>query len=66
MYVYHQDQGHGLRFLFVKQVKANEMALAVKLADIADNFSRLNQLTDLDTKKRLTEKYQKAMDLLGE
>jgi (p)ppGpp synthase/HD superfamily hydrolase len=49
---------------YLKQVKANEMALAVKLADIEDNMSRLDQLTDLETRGRLTKKYQHALKVL--
>ncbi len=49
---------------YLKQVKANEMALAVKLADIEDNVSRLEQLTDPATKGRLAEKYQYALKIL--
>ena len=49
---------------YLKQVKENEMALAVKLADIEDNVSRLEQLTDLVTKGRLAEKYQYALKML--
>jgi hypothetical protein len=51
--------------IYLKQVKANPIALAVKLADIEDNVSRLGQLTDQVTKERLTKKYQQAMDALG-
>lgn len=47
-------------------VKANKLALTVKLADIADNVRRLDQLTDLVTKDRLTKKYQQAMNILGQ
>jgi (p)ppGpp synthase/HD superfamily hydrolase len=49
---------------YLKKVKANEMALAVKLADVEDNVSRLDQLTDLETRERLTEKYQNALTVL--
>jgi len=49
---------------YLKQVKANEMALAVKLADIDDNVNRLDQLTDLETKERLSGKYQHALRVL--
>jgi hypothetical protein len=50
---------------YLQQVKANPMALAVKLADIEDNVSRLGQLTDQVAKERLAQKYQLAMDALG-
>jgi (p)ppGpp synthase/HD superfamily hydrolase len=50
---------------YLAKVKANKMALAVKLADIADNMSRLDQLTDLSTRERLTQKYLSAMKVLG-
>jgi (p)ppGpp synthase/HD superfamily hydrolase len=49
---------------YLKQVKANEMALTVKLADIEDNMSRLDQITDLETRERLTKKYQHALEVL--
>lgn len=51
---------------YLKQVKTNEMALAVKLVDLEDNVSRLDQLTDSVTKVRLTEKYQNALRLLAD
>ena len=51
---------------YLKQVKANEMALAVKLADVEDNMSRLDQLTDLETRGRLTKKYQHALKVLND
>jgi (p)ppGpp synthase/HD superfamily hydrolase len=49
---------------YLKQVKANGMALAVELADIEDNMSRLDQITDAATRERLTEKYQHALKAL--
>ena len=51
---------------YLGQVKANEMALAVKLADIEDNVNRLYKLTDAATKERLTEKYQHAFRVLSQ
>ena len=50
---------------YLNLVKANKMALAVKLADIADNMGRLDQLTDQATKLRLTEKYMMALKVLA-
>jgi len=52
---------------YLKQVKANKMALAVKLADIEDNMSRLDQLTYSATKNRLVKKYEHALkELIAE
>jgi (p)ppGpp synthase/HD superfamily hydrolase len=50
---------------YLAQVKANAMALAVKLADIEDNESRLDQLTDVATRERLTQKYINARKALS-
>ena len=49
---------------YLKQVKANEMDLVVKMADIEDNVSRLDQLTDVARRERLTEKYEHALEVL--
>ena len=48
------------------RVRANEIALWVKRADIADNTDpeRISRL-DEDTRKRLTKKYNKSLRLLG-
>ena len=48
------------------RVRANEIALWVKLANIADNTDpeRISRL-DEDTRKRLTKKYNKSLRLLG-
>lgn len=50
---------------YLSRVKTNEIALAVKLADIADNCdeARLVQLDEL-TAARLRKKYAHALDLL--
>ena len=50
---------------YLMRVKNNKMALAVKLADIDDNESRLDQLTDLATRERLTRKYINARNVLA-
>ncbi len=50
---------------YLARVKANPMALAVKLADIEDNVSRLDQLTDAATRERLAQKYADAMKALS-
>ena len=51
---------------YLKRVKANELATAVKLSDLTNNMdlSRLKQITEVD-KKRL-EKYKKAYKYLKE
>lgn len=51
---------------YLKRVKANELATAVKLSDLTNNMdlSRLKQITEAD-KKRL-EKYKKAYKYLKE
>lgn len=51
---------------YLKRVKANELARAVKLSDLTNNMdlSRLKQITEVD-KKRL-EKYKKAYKYLKE
>ena len=48
------------------RVRANEIALWVKRADIADNTDpeRISRL-DEDSRKRLTKKYNKSLRLLG-
>ena len=48
------------------RVRANESALWVKRADIADNTDpeRVSHL-DEDTRKRLAKKYNKSLRLLG-
>lgn len=48
------------------RVKANPLALTVKLADIADNtdFDRMAKL-DYETRERLREKYRKALEFLN-
>jgi len=48
------------------RVRANEIALWVKLADIADNTDpeRISRL-DEDTRKRLAKKYSKSLRFLG-
>ena len=51
---------------YLKRVKSNELATAVKLSDLTNNMdlSRLKQITEVD-KKRL-EKYKKAYKYLKE
>lgn len=49
---------------YLEQVKANELALAVKLADIEDNMSRIDKLPDQATRQRLSEKYHRALQEL--
>lgn len=40
-------------------------AVAVKLADIADNLGRVDQIDDPKTRERLTHKYSRALTMLG-
>ncbi|MDV7133560.1 HD domain-containing protein [Williamsia muralis] len=51
---------------YYARIRTNQMALAVKLADIADNTDpvRLNRLPD-DTQARLRTKYRSAYRCLG-
>lgn len=49
---------------YLKRVKANPLALTVKLNDIADNLHRNNGLADRKEAARLKEKYHKALDYL--
>ena len=51
---------------YLKRVKSNELATAVKLSDLTNNMdlSRLKEVTEVD-KKRL-EKYKKAYKYLKE
>ena len=49
---------------YYERVKRNRIALAVKLADVADNMSRVHKL-DEATAARLTAKYTKAIACLG-
>lgn len=56
---------HEPRVDYYARVKADRYALAVKLADVADNSdpARLAQLDDA-TRERLTAKYAKAREIL--
>lgn len=56
---------HEPRVDYYARVRANPLALAVKLADVADNSApeRLAVLDDA-TRERLTEKYRKAREHL--
>lgn len=51
---------------YLKRVKSNELATAVKLSDLTNNMdlSRLKQITEVD--KRRLEKYKKAYKYLKE
>lgn len=53
---------------YLARVKANPLALAVKIADIASNlsFSRLQELKRIDpaTENRLRQKYTHALEIL--
>ena len=51
-------------FAYVARIKANPLALAVKLADLADNLdvSRLPSLTERDSRR--LNKYLKAREIL--
>lgn len=49
---------------YYERVKRNRIALAVKLADVADDMSRVHKL-DEATAARLTTKYTKAIACLG-
>ena len=51
---------------YYKRVKACPLAREVKLADIADNSSSARlSLLDAETRSRLTDKYNKALQHLG-
>lgn len=49
----------------MERVRENPIAANVKLADIAHNVSRIPQISDPATRKRLTSKYGKSLSLLG-
>ena len=49
---------------YYAQVKACPLALQVKLYDMEDNMSRLDSIQDEETKRRLTEKYQRGWETL--
>ena len=51
---------------YVAQIKTNQIAKAVKLADLKHNsdLSRLDQITPIDEERK--EKYRKAIELLEE
>ena len=49
---------------YYARVKANPLALEVKLADIAHNVGRIKNLTDPATRDRLTAKYAHAREML--
>lgn len=46
------------------RVKANPIALMVKVEDIHDNVYRIDQIPDQDTRDRLTVKYARALEAL--
>jgi (p)ppGpp synthase/HD superfamily hydrolase len=52
---------------YYARVRANEVARAVKLADVADNSdpARLGLITDTVTRERLTTKYARAVAALA-
>lgn len=52
------------RVYYYERIKKNPLALAVKLLDVEDNLNRLEEITDLDTKHRLKNKYEKALEIL--
>ena len=49
---------------YLARVSANPIAKPVKLADVAHNMSRLSMLTDVATRERLLQKYQRAQRTL--
>jgi (p)ppGpp synthase/HD superfamily hydrolase len=49
---------------YYARVKANRMAMEVKIADVEHNVSRIHRLQDEAVRTRLTAKYQKAMVIL--
>ena len=49
---------------YYDQVKANALALAVKRHDIDDNCNRLDSITDVAVRHRLTQKYAYARKVL--
>lgn len=49
---------------YLERVKKNPLAFRVKLYDIRDNLSRVDQL-DAATRTRLRAKYSRALELLG-
>ena len=51
-------------YSYVRRIKENEIALTVKLADLAHNsdLTRLDKVTDADLKR--VEKYRKAVEIL--
>lgn len=53
--------------LYYTSIKENDLALAVKKADIADNTDETRlSILDESTQKRLRKKYSKALRLLNE
>jgi (p)ppGpp synthase/HD superfamily hydrolase len=61
---HHPDES---RVDYYKRVRANPLALAVKLADIASNTDPARMaLLDQPTRSRLRDKYRTALTVLGE
>lgn len=50
---------------YLARVKANPLALRVKLADVADNEGRLSSLPEGVERERLALKYARAREILG-
>lgn len=50
---------------YLDKIKNNALALKVKLADIRDNFYRLDKIANEKIRNRLYEKYSKALKMLG-
>ena len=50
---------------YLRRVKANPLALAVKKVDVAHNMGRLEKLAGTDDYQRLTAKYEQTLRILN-
>ncbi len=51
---------------FLRRVARTPEALLIKEADIRDNYGRLHLVADVETRARLTKKYEAALQLVEE
>ena len=49
---------------YLERVVQNEIAAPVKVQDVKHNMGRMEFLTDVETKEKLTEKYKYALEFL--
>jgi hypothetical protein len=50
---------------FIQRVMENPISRKVKIYDIADNLSRMSNITDITKREMLEARYFKALQILG-